>query len=439
MPHLATDAHVRLAGHPDHPSAVIATLTGSTTYLAQALLSTHGFRPAGEQRMVLARIDHEEHHYAAQAARALREDGITVAITIGLQEDINTEWTWADYPMPWLTRDEVREVSNQTQNIHDDLTSGRLTIHSHAHDGWTTVTVGSYRDGKSVHLHGENHLRQVIAIYGTPREAIEEFQRQNGDACRPGQAPATDTEKRAARAFTEPSVHSMNLPETELHQPETEFAPVYAADPGDHEALLESLFEVQGEWEKYRPWDESTIATHESVTLRVEFVHDAGPRDHNWTVAAYASPVGERLWHATATASTPVEIVRTLLDSVASDSGPAIDLSATVSEQTIAHVTGPLTDSGWKQTVNGRWINWSPPNEDAAGVQFDAFAAQARGSTLPAWMIWGGNTADRPDWALHASPHTPAFALQALTFELAEGQGRRGIPAATSRTDPLCT
>ncbi|MFB6717310.1 DUF317 domain-containing protein [Streptomyces sp. NPDC056237] len=211
---------------------------------------------------------------------------------------------------------------------------------------------------------------------------------------------------------------------------------MYAADPGDHEAVLESFLEEQGEWEKYRPWDETTIANHESLALRIELVHEAGPRDHNWTVAAYESPVGERIWHATATASTPVEIVHTLLDALASGSGAAVDLDDSVSEQAIAHATGPLTDSGWKQAVNGRWISWSPPNEDAVGVQFVAFAAQARGSTLPTWVIWGGNTADRPDWALHASPHTPTFALQALTFELTEGQGRRHIPSTTRRTAP---
>ncbi|MFD4948094.1 DUF317 domain-containing protein [Streptomyces sp. NPDC058239] len=82
------------------------------------------------------------------------------------------------------------------------------------------------------------------------------------------------------------------------------------------------------------------------------------------------------------------------------------------------------------------FAGWSPPNEDAVGVQLDAFAAQARGSTLLTWVIWGGNTADRPDWALHASPYTPAFALQALTFELTEGQGRRRIPSITRRTAP---
>ncbi|MFJ9029689.1 hypothetical protein ACIRQP_14385 [Streptomyces sp. NPDC102274] len=87
MPLSDIAAHVRLAAHPDHSSAVIATITGSDASTARAVLSVQGFRPLGEQTMVPARIDHEEHHYAGQAARALREGGATVDITPGLQED----------------------------------------------------------------------------------------------------------------------------------------------------------------------------------------------------------------------------------------------------------------------------------------------------------------------------------------------------------------
>ncbi|MFI0716018.1 hypothetical protein ACH4SK_36540 [Streptomyces inhibens] len=56
---------------------MIATIT----YAARALLVTHGFRQSDEQTMILARIDHEEHRYANQAARALRDEGITIDIT----------------------------------------------------------------------------------------------------------------------------------------------------------------------------------------------------------------------------------------------------------------------------------------------------------------------------------------------------------------------
>ncbi|MDX3751243.1 DUF317 domain-containing protein [Streptomyces sp. AK08-02] len=185
--------------------------------------------------------------------------------------------------------------------------------------------------------------------------------------------------------------------------------------------------------DRERTWDDNTtIANHESLTLRALIDHDAECRDMKWTIAAYESPVSERLWHATATATTPVEIVRTLLNSLASDyvwgAGPATG----VSETEIAEATRPLTDAGWKQIVEGRWIRWEAPGEDAAGVQFDAFAAQKPNSPLPTWTVWGGNAVHQPTWALHFSPYTPAAVLQDLIFELAEGQGRRQVPAATT-------
>lgn len=441
----ATDVQVHLELHHRHPSAITATLTGSAGHLARALLSTSGFRPTDSRTMLLVRIDHEEPHYADQAARALCQEGITVVIGPGLQEAIDTEWTWPNHPMHWLSRQEIREVSDEAQKIHDDIAAGRLTIHLHAHDGWTIVAVGTYRNGGSVYLHGEDHLRVVAFDYATPAEAIAEFERLHGDAVRHGPAPATDTEREAAQllaataligAPSTPDAHDANPVPEEARR---ELVPVYAADPGDHEALLASFLDEEGEWEKYRTWDDNTtIANHESLTLRAEFVHDTGPRDTNWTVAAYESPVGERLWHATATRGTPVEVVRTLLDALAASPAGGVDSHGTVTEQTIAQATRPLTDDGWRPAVDGRRITWGAPNGAAAGVQFDAFAAQARGGTLPAWVIWGGNTVDHPTWSLYASTRTPADVLEALTFELSQGQGHR-LPTADRRTAQLST
>ena len=61
--------------------------------------------------------------------------------------------------MPWCTRSEIREVSNEAQKIHDDIRHGQLLIHAHAQDGHTTVAVGTYlhRGGKSIYLHGADH------------------------------------------------------------------------------------------------------------------------------------------------------------------------------------------------------------------------------------------------------------------------------------------
>lgn len=85
----------------------------------------------------------------------------TVDITDQLQEEIDTDWTWANHPMTWLDRDEIRIVSADAQKIHDGIASGLLGLHLHAHDGHTTCAVGTYQHADSVHLHGENHLRVV--------------------------------------------------------------------------------------------------------------------------------------------------------------------------------------------------------------------------------------------------------------------------------------
>lgn len=72
-----------------------------------------------------------------------------------------------------------------------------------------------------------------------------------------------------------------------------------------------------------------------------------------------------------------------------------------------------------------------PAQREAAGVQFDAFAAHTRGSTLPTWVIWGGNVFHQTAWSLQFSPYTPVGLLQDVTVELAEGQGTRHVPATT--------
>ncbi len=99
--------------------------------------------------------------------------------------------------MTWLDSDEICLVSAEAQKIHDDIASGFLTIHQHAHGGHTTVAVGTYQHAHSAHLHGENHLR-VVSGSG---EAIADFERLYGDAVRTGPALATDTEQQTARAI----------------------------------------------------------------------------------------------------------------------------------------------------------------------------------------------------------------------------------------------
>ncbi|MFF0451551.1 DUF317 domain-containing protein [Streptomyces sp. NPDC004609] len=426
MPHPEPASHVHLAFHADHEPAITATLTGSEHAAARKVLLSHGFRDTAARArvMVLARIDREEPYYAARAAEDLAHHGYRATIEPALQEKIGTEWTWGDYPMPWLDRDEVREVSAAAQEIHDDIASGRLTVHLHAHDGWTTVVVGTHEDGSHVHLHGEDHLRQITGVYDTEAEAVAGFHRLFSVAVRPGPAPATDTERAAAAALRSAAAPA-STPDTACpEQAAPEIVPAHATDRGDHEALLNAFLDAQGEWEKWRTWnDNCTYAVHESQTLRVEFDHEARHRsDIAWTVTAYESPVGERLWHATATVGTPVEIMSTFLDSLASENAWG-DGPTPVTEKTIAEATRSLGDVGWTHTVNSHGITLTTPRPHPAGVRFDFLAAHPG----PAWTLWSGNP-DRPDWTIRLSPYTPAALLQDLTFALAHGEATRTPP-----------
>lgn len=414
------DAHVRLDVHPTHPSAVTAVLTGSQAHIPHVGLEAAHWTVVAENTLVLARIDHEEPYWAEKAAQQLAADGVSVEITPRLREAMVEEWTWADYPMPWCTRSEIREVSDAAQKIYDDIRHGQLLIHAHAEDGHTTVAVGTYLgSGKSVYLHGENHLRQVADTFDSPAAALVAFEKVHGAAMRPGPAPMTDTERAAAQAGTSPPAE----PEPPHPQPET--VPAYAADAGDHDALLEAFLDAHGDWEKWRTWsDETTHAIHESQTLRIERVHEAHPCETAWTIAAYETPVSDRMWVLTATAATPAPVLQELLDHLADGDGWDTAVGAPVDEKTVAAATQPLSDAGWKHTVDGRWIGWTSPARDA-GVRFDAFAAQNRSQNLATWIVWAGPGPDRPTWALTASPHTPGSLLSDLSETLAHVTGTR--------------
>ncbi|MER5346738.1 DUF317 domain-containing protein [Streptomyces mirabilis] len=314
----AIDAHVRLDTHPTHPSAVTAVLTGPQARVALMGLEAADWTVAADNILVLARIDHEEPYWAEDAAKHLCAEGITVEITPRLREAMDKEWTWAKYPMPWCTCSEIREVSNQAQKIHDNIRHGQLLIHAHAHDGHTTVAVGTYlsRGGKSVYLHGEDHLRQVADTFDSPAQALLAFEKVHAAEMRPGPAPLTDTERAAIEAR---SVFDVSEAKSEPSRPESETVPVYLADAGDHDALLDA----HGEFEKWRTWtDDTTHAIHESQTLRIERVHEADPRETAWTIAAYETPVSDRMWHLTMTAATPAPVLLTLLNTLAEgDSG----------------------------------------------------------------------------------------------------------------------
>jgi hypothetical protein len=179
--------------------------------------------------LVLARIDHAEPHWAADAAKHLFTEGVTGEITPRLREAMVEEWTWANYPMPWCIRSEIREVSNQAQKIHDDIRHGQFLIHAHAPDGHTTVAVGTYlgRSGKSAYLHGDDHLRQIADTFDSPAQALLAFEKVHGADMHPGPALLTDTERAAAEARA-----NLDLGVAKLgpHHSKPVTVPIYLAD-----------------------------------------------------------------------------------------------------------------------------------------------------------------------------------------------------------------
>ncbi|MBB4984217.1 DUF317 domain-containing protein [Streptomyces nymphaeiformis] len=398
MPYASANAHVHFALHPDHQPAVIATTTGPTADAARSHLYDHGFRSTGPATMVLARIDLEEPHYTARAAEQLRLSGFITEIDPALQEEIDTEWTWANYSMPWCSRAEIREVGAAAQRIHDDIATGHLTIHLHADDGHTTVAVGSYTTGvrRHIHLHGEDHLRQISTSYDTEAEAVAEFHRLYSVAVRPGPAPLTDLEQAVRRLLTGTTPSTAEATSAPATEP-----PV--AEPGEHEAFLAALFYEDRQWERYRPSDETTIASHESLTVRVEFDHEARHRtDVAWTVAEYDGPVGERLWHATLTAGTPVPLIHTILQHL---DAPTLT--------TAGHPDDVLHGAAWHPASHPASTTWAAPDRS---IVFESTPH----AVADRWTLYGGEDLDRAAWTIRLSAGVPYDLLAQLAGTAAD-------------------
>ncbi|MFJ9979372.1 DUF317 domain-containing protein [Streptomyces cyaneofuscatus] len=418
----APDAHVRLDTHPTHASAVIATVTGPDIAEIVAVLEADAWHTVAEATLVLVRIDREEPHWAQKTADRLTAHGVTVAITPRLQDAIDEEWTWANYPMHWCTREEIREVSDQAQQIHDAIRHGRLRIHAHAHDGHTTVAVGTYTTGESIHLHGEDHLRVENYTYGSGPDAqnaaLTDFGQFHGDAVRPGPAPLTRTEREADQARRPLPAHPTTTTSRQVS------VPVYAADPANAPAVLDRFVTDHPEWDKHHQWPaEATYALHESLTLRVELyhAHAPGPQDEMWTVAAYESPVGDRLWHATATAGTPAAVITTLLGTLTDEHDWSSTPWATSTAQPDRKPALPLADYSWQETATETAAVWTSPDGDCRLQRNQS-----------------GWEAGNHSWSVRFSRHTPPEIIQQVVFELAEGLGPRLGTPRTSRPPTPC-
>ncbi|MEU3328739.1 MULTISPECIES: DUF317 domain-containing protein [Streptomyces] len=152
-------------------------------------------------------------------------------------------------------------------------------------------------------------------------------------------------------------------------------------------------------------------------------------------MAEYTSPVGERLWHATATATTPPQLLDTLLTSLADSDTPAPDSALTA--KAVAVTIRALGDTDWTPAVDDRRMRWSAPG-NSGGVEFDAHAAQSPTRPIPTWTTWGGEDINQPRWAVHLSADTPPRILQELSLELARGLEPRtqNRLASTNRHQP---
>ncbi|MGW4914006.1 DUF317 domain-containing protein [Streptomyces sp. NPDC004270] len=118
-----------------------------------------------------------------------------------------------------------------------------------------------------------------------------------------------------------------------------------------------------------------------SQTLRIERVHETPAHETAWTVAAYETPVSDRIWVLTATGATPAPVLQDLLIHLADGEGWDTVIGAPVDERMVTSATQPLSDAGWQHTVDGRWIRWTSPDGNA-GAQFDAFTAQQPNQNL---------------------------------------------------------
>ncbi|MFI0711359.1 DUF317 domain-containing protein [Streptomyces inhibens] len=191
--------------------------------------------------------------------------------------------------------------------------------------------------------------------------------------------------------------------------------------------------------DRERTWDEdSTVANHQSLTLRALFDHEAQGRDTKWTLAAYETPVSERLWHATAAASTPAELCSPCSTPLrASQHGaqppalrrpPSRRRRARSPTRAGSRPSRVATSTGKPPAKVPQASSSTPSPQDSAS------AAPCRHGRCGA-----ATPSNQPTWALELSSHFPTPLLQDIAFELAEGQGVRTIRPAPPQGQALRT
>ncbi|MFG3037094.1 DUF317 domain-containing protein [Streptomyces sp. NPDC048330] len=192
-----------------------------------------------------------------------------------------------------------------------------------------------------------------------------------------------------------------------------------AAGPGEHESFLQTLFDNAPQWERYRPFDETTIAVHESLAVRAEFDHEARHRtDVAWTIAEYNGPVGERLWHTTITAGTPIPLIAAILQHL--DAPP------------VWSGEGPheiLRAAGWHPASHPADTSWTAKGRS---ITFE----HAPHSATDHWTVHGGDRLDRAAWTIRLSAGVSEDLLAELASTaaaLAPAPPAKPLPATAVR------
>ncbi|MER5281417.1 DUF317 domain-containing protein [Streptomyces sp. NPDC002809] len=185
------------------------------------------------------------------------------------------------------------------------------------------------------------------------------------------------------------------------------------------------------ELDRERTWsDDTTHAIHEDQTLRIELLHEHPAHETAWTVAAYETPVSDRTWVLTATATTPAPVLEGLLTHLASIAHEGVTVEGPGDEQTVTAATEPLTEAGWKHTLeDGRWMRWTSPAGDA-GVQAHAVTQHPE---LNNWTVWAGPSLHHATWILTASPRTPGSLLADLPESLAPCNSDGPLPPTPTK------
>ncbi|MFB7481861.1 DUF317 domain-containing protein [Streptomyces anulatus] len=196
-----------------------------------------------------------------------------------------------------------------------------------------------------------------------------------------------------------------------------------ATGSGEHEALLDVFLDDHAEWERWRTWsDETTHAVHESSALRAELVHEPAAADVRWRFAVYESPVGARLWHASASFSTPTEVIGSLLLSLATRAAEYPRMDNFSSDNALREATLPLADAGWTPAADAPgWVRWRSANDDFF-LRHDTLAD--RGTDSPAAWVLSGRNQNRSRWTIAFSATAPPLALTAVAEALADSEAR---------------